>query len=113
MNGNKLKKLRTDKKLLQEELGKKVGVSASTIGMYEQNRREPDNTILKKIADYFEVSTDYLLDHNVKETEIENIINFKNLLIKNGFMTENEDLSEEQIDKIFNLLNANKDFLKK
>lgn len=112
MNGDKLRKLRTDRKLLQEELGKKVGVSASTIGMYEQNRREPDNNILKKIADYFNVSTDYLLDHSVKESELEDINNFKNLLIKNGFMTENEDLTEEQIDKIFNFLNSNKNFLK-
>lgn len=56
-----LKELRTSRGLTQSELSKALNVSASSIGMYEQGRREPDNTTLKKIASYFEVTTDYLL----------------------------------------------------
>jgi transcriptional regulator with XRE-family HTH domain len=56
-----LRELRTQKGLTQAELSKTLQVSASSIGMYEQGRREPDNETLGKIASYFNVTTDYLL----------------------------------------------------
>lgn len=59
--GNVLKTLRTLNNIKQADLAKTIGVSASTIGMYEQGRREPDFDILQKIADYFNVSIDYLI----------------------------------------------------
>ena len=64
MFGQNLKKLRTSKNLSQSKLSKILGISSSTIGMYEQGRRFPDQTILTKIADFFDVSTDYLLGRN-------------------------------------------------
>ena len=66
MFGQNLKNLRTSKNLSQSKLGKILGISSSTIGMYEQGRRFPDQTTLTKIADYFDVSTDYLLGRNPK-----------------------------------------------
>ena len=59
--GKRIKKLRFDKEITQEELGKIIGVSTSMVGMYETNARKPSYDVLIKIADYFEVSTDYLL----------------------------------------------------
>ena len=56
-----LKKLRNQKELTQAELSTVLNVSPSTIGMWEQGRREPDYDYLKAIADYFNVSIDYLL----------------------------------------------------
>lgn len=56
-----LKELRTQRGLTQDELSKALNVSASSIGMYEQGRREPDNKTLVKIAAFFSVTTDYLL----------------------------------------------------
>ena len=64
MFGQNLKKLRISKNLSQSKLSKILGISSSTIGMYEQGRRFPDQTILTKIADFFDVSTDYLLGRN-------------------------------------------------
>lgn len=61
MNGARLKKLRTEKKLTQTELGKIINVTKVSISGYENGNRAPDTDTLKKIADYFEVSTDYLL----------------------------------------------------
>lgn len=61
MLGSTLRELRLNHKLTQGELGKKLKVSASTIGMYEQNRRTPDSQMLKNIAHIFNVSIDYLL----------------------------------------------------
>lgn len=66
MFGDILKKLRTSKKLSQSKLSQDLGLSSSTIGMYEQGRRFPDQTTLTKIADYFDVTTDYLLGRDQK-----------------------------------------------
>jgi transcriptional regulator with XRE-family HTH domain len=56
-----LRKLRQERYLTQLALSKMLQISASAIGMYEQGRREPDHDTLAKIADFFNVSTDYLL----------------------------------------------------
>lgn len=59
--GDRLKLLREEKDIKQSDLAKKFNISASTIGMYEQNRRTPDFTLLSSLADFFNVSVDYLL----------------------------------------------------
>ncbi len=61
MLGLRLKYLRQNKKLTQAEMAGKIDVARTTYAMYEQDKREPDNTTLEKIASYFEVSVDYLL----------------------------------------------------
>lgn len=62
MFGANLKKLREVAGLSQEQLAEIIGVSKSTIGMYEQGKRMPNtNTILKDIATYFGVTIDYLV----------------------------------------------------
>ena len=62
MFGANLKKLREDSHLSQEQLADAIGVSKSTIGMYEQGKRMPNtNTILKDIASFFGVTIDYLV----------------------------------------------------
>jgi len=57
----RLKELREQKNLTQAQLSKFLNLSASTIGMYEQGRRFPDENLLKHISQYFNVSIDYLL----------------------------------------------------
>ena len=63
-----LRKLRREKDISQEDLGKVLKLSPSTIGMYEQGRRSPDNETLKNMASFFNVSTDYLLGISEKRT---------------------------------------------
>ena len=60
--GDKIKFLRNKHKLTQKQLAQALASSTSTVGMYEQNRREPDNATIVKIAQFFCVSTDYLLN---------------------------------------------------
>lgn len=59
--GDRLRKLRLENNMTQEDLSKKLNVSRATVGRYETNERFPDKNILKEIADTFEVSIDYLL----------------------------------------------------
>lgn len=57
-----LKNLRNSHNLSQEGLASIIGVSKSTIGMYEQGKRIPKaDATLKKLAEYFNVSIDYLM----------------------------------------------------
>lgn len=70
MIGNKLKELRTSKKLTQEEIAKLLNVAQGSYSNYEKNKREPDYETLKKIATFYKVSIDYLLDYNISKPNL-------------------------------------------
>jgi transcriptional regulator with XRE-family HTH domain len=57
----KLKELRKNKKLSQKEVAAELGLSLSGYQNYEYQQRDPNIELLCKIADFFNVSTDYLL----------------------------------------------------
>lgn len=61
MLGLRLANMRKKNKMTQQELADKLGFSRGQLANYEQGQREPDYDTLQKIADFFEVSTDYLL----------------------------------------------------
>ena len=65
---NIFKRLRTSSGLTQAEIAEKLGISRSTIGMYETGAREPDFETLEKIADFFNVDIDFLLGRSDKTT---------------------------------------------
>ena len=72
MKGNRIKKLREEKQLKQEELAKILSISPSAIGMYERDAREPNDELTLKLAEYFNVSTDYLLGKSdIRNPELE------------------------------------------
>lgn len=58
---NRLKQLREEKKLFQSDLAKHLGVSITAITYYENEKRDMSPDTIIKLADYFGVSTDYLL----------------------------------------------------
>lgn len=62
-----LKYLRNRENLSQSELAKKLGVSKSTISMYEVGKREPDFENLELIADFFNVDMNFLLGKDADE----------------------------------------------
>ncbi|WP_017728293.1 helix-turn-helix domain-containing protein [Halalkalibacterium ligniniphilum] len=57
----RLRKLRKKHGLTMKALGKSINVAESTISGYENGNRKPDMDTLQQLADYFAVSTDYLL----------------------------------------------------
>ena len=58
---NIFKELRTDKKMSQENMAKELNVSQSLINNWETGRSTPAPEMLIYIADYFDVSIDYLV----------------------------------------------------
>lgn len=61
MLGHRIQLLRSQKGLSQAALARKLHISASTLGMYEQGRREPALDTLVLLAQELEVTTDFLL----------------------------------------------------
>ena len=60
--GEKLKALRTAKKMSQKDLAERIDIAKSVISFYESGDRFPSYDVLIKIARIFNVTTDYLLD---------------------------------------------------
>lgn len=60
--GENIKKLLNMHDLTQKEFAKILGISSSALGNYIQNTREPDYLTLIRIADYFHVTVDFLLN---------------------------------------------------
>ncbi len=61
--GNSLRELLELNNITQKELAEKLAFAPSTLGNYIQGTREPDYNTLLIIADYFHVTTDFLLGH--------------------------------------------------
>ena len=59
--GEKLRQLRTEKHLLQEQVACLINVERSTISLWENDVRQPTYTALVKLANLYGVTTDYLL----------------------------------------------------
>ena len=59
--GSTVKKLRTEKRLTQEELADRLGVSVQTVSRWENGVNYPDVTMLPGLAEVFQVTADRLL----------------------------------------------------
>ena len=74
--GSRLKALRQSKGLTGIELGEILNVSNKTISTWENNTREPNQEMTATIAEYFEVSTDYLLGREPIPNDTKSEINY-------------------------------------
>ena len=123
--GKRIKSLREQKELSQLEFSKLLNISNSTLSQYEAGNRMPSDEIKKKIAQYFDVSLDYLMgvsdirnpytEKSIEEEYKEDfnaLENFRQVMINKGFNYENktyEELAEIVVKhiKIQDLLNDN------
>lgn len=88
---NRLKEIRQKNCLTLEKLGQKVNIPKNTLSRYESGKREPKIETWKKLADYFNVSTSYLMGLNsnsfgnrIKELRIKNGLSQTELADKTG-----------------------------
>lgn len=70
---DRLRNLRNEKDLTQQDLADFLGITRPAYTAYESGRRQPDNETLSKLADFFGVSVDYLLGRTNIRTPIETI----------------------------------------
>lgn len=115
--GDRLRQLRTERNITQEELGKALNSNKSSISHYESNRRLPDANTISRFAEFFNVTVDYILGRsdirtaeqpNTDECEIEYkeasqeqvYHTIKKVLVDKGLLKENEEISEKRIKEI-------------
>lgn len=65
MLSERIKDLRKRRKLSQRELAEKLNVSQQTVGSWETGRSEPNSEMMVRLADYFGVTTDYILGRKI------------------------------------------------
>ncbi len=81
---NRIKEIRAKKGLTQLELASYLGIAQNTLSYWENGKFDIDNASLCKIADYFQVSADYLLGRNCNSIDAEDTLslNEKQLIKK-------------------------------
>jgi len=73
MFGDILKKLREQSGVSQKKLAEEIHVSQQTVGSWEVNRTTPNPDLMNRVADYFNVSLDYLLGRETTNSSKEKI----------------------------------------
>lgn len=105
--GRRIKELRNSKNLTQEELAQKLDANRPTLSNWELDRTQPGYTMLKKVAEFFEVSTDYLLNGTLN---IDELLPGGKLLVysKKDEIIDISDLSDKDKLIIINIINMAK-----
>lgn len=96
MVGERLRRIRKERKIGQRELAEAIGVTKATVSRYEVERGEPNDEIKVKIAKYFGVSLDYLL--GIVDEPIQYQSTDRLPLVSESKRLEEKNLLEEFID---------------
>lgn len=67
--GDRLKELRLQKNLSQEAVARAIGITRSAYSHYEINNRQPVYETLIKLAFFFHVTTDYIIEGETRQQE--------------------------------------------
>jgi len=109
--GDRLVALRTKKGMSQYEVAEKLGIKRPRYNAWEQNISKPRADMLEKLAELFEVSTDYLLGHD--STSIpewatpKDIRDFKKMLEEDApVMFDGVPLDEDDREKVLKVMEA-------
>lgn len=116
--GNRLKDLRIDKDMSLKSLSEYLGIGVATLSNYERSERKPDFDTIIKIADYFNVSVDYLLGRtdakNPNHHMLDNLVKDFNTMpinrqtmmaillanVSSGFETNHVFYNDETLDEL-------------
>lgn len=98
----KIKKLRLDNKLTQEQASNKMGIAISSLRNYE-NGRLPDTHQLKIIKNFYNVSYEYLLEDNCENKTDENINIYKELSLTDSTIEKLKKISKNINNNVVNI----------
>lgn len=109
--GERLKQLRINRNMTQDEFGLifEPPLAQSTVGTYERGVRQPSLENLVVIANYFKVSTDYLLGitdeiATINTYKEENPRELRDFLNKNKVLFNGSELNEEEKQRMIDIL---------
>lgn len=103
--GSNIAQLRERHGLSQASLAKDLHISQASLAMYETNKRKPNVEMLDTIADYFNVSTDYLLGRkktkdSSEEQETKDLKKFLEDNLDNGMTFGDGKVTQEDREKL-------------
>lgn len=98
--GERIRILRERRGISQTYLASKLGIPNQSLSNYERGYRIPPSDVLKKIADFFQISVDYLLGRESFIYRINSPRDLKKLLEKGQFHYDGIILSDEDMNKI-------------
>ena len=108
MFGDRLKELRKEHNLTQEDIGNLCDVAKNTVSNWENNVNQPSFEITKKLAEYFGVTIDYLL--NFTQNDVDNMERLKQALKQAGMWDYSiDDMSREDFEKAMKIVAMLKD----
>lgn len=93
---NRIKFLREELNMTQQELANKLNGAKSTVAMYEKGDRKPSMEILLRLSDIFDCSIDYILG----KSDIRNPEELKNVKFANATGLDTEGLDKEDLEEL-------------
>lgn len=110
--GARLKSLLENKNISQKEFADKLEITEATLSRYINNLIVPKIEVVYEMANLLDVSVDFLIGNERTMSETEELAILRKILQKSGFMENDEDLTDEELDRLMKFVNANKEFLK-
>lgn len=98
--GNKIREFRIKKNITQEELAEFLKTTPQTISRYEIGERKTNQDVLFSLANYFNVSINDFFPNTTNKTQEEK---YKKILREKGLMDENENINEENLNKLLKI----------
>ena len=92
----RIKKLRIEKKLTQQELGNNFGLTSTGVSYWESGKAIPSMDMINKLSDFFGVTIDYLIGKSKIDENDEGMILFRKA----------EQVNENDKKKMYNIINS-------
>ena len=106
MFNEKLRFLRKYQHLTQAEIAKELNMNQRTYSQYETGTNEPNLETLKKIANFFDVSIDYLLENDRSLSDCEEIVDLNNFLLNGRYTIHSKFPTARERKRLNNIVNA-------
>ena len=109
MKGEILKQLRREKKLTQQQLADRLNVSRSVLAMIESEKQQGSIDLQKQIANFFNVSLDYLEGFTTERNGISDkkeslVTNFLKFLVDSGIIKNENEIDEKTEEMILEMV---------
>lgn len=108
---NRIRRLRIERKLSQEQLAQKIGITQQMQSKIETNQKILDSELINSYCDFFNVSSDYLLNRSDYRYITEESIMVKDLITKNyELFSKIRKLTVSEKNFLFDMLNIVEDY---
>ena len=110
-----IKEARKKNNMTQRQLADAIGVSHNTISDWESGNHKPDIDTLFLLCKVLKVDANYMLDYEQrkKELEAQSDNDYKKILKDKGLMDENENINQEDFEKLIDIASQMKDLMQK